>query len=161
MGAPIYSNYSVNPGVLPGLPPRIRVGPVASVTAPGTNIHPVVRGPALRARRLLRPGTAQPLQSLPPYRTHWDNRYGWTELPAHRQFFEGCSARAADLGSQSAHFWLGEPGLSHRRLSRILDFRGIVGLIIASQRTEHAAPLNFEWSRSGAAKIDSAPRDRL
>jgi LacI family transcriptional regulator len=120
------------------------------------------RDPALSAlvayRRQARPNKSNPLLA---YITHWDTRFGWKELPAHRQFFEGCSAKAADLGYQLEHFWLGEPGLSHRRMSRILYSRGIVGLIIASHRTEYTAPLDFEWSKFSAVKIDFAPRDQL
>ncbi|HWA27414.1 MAG TPA: LacI family DNA-binding transcriptional regulator [Lacunisphaera sp.] len=120
------------------------------------------RDPALSAlvayRRQSRPNRSNPLLG---YITHWDTRYGWKDLPAHRQFFEGCTAKAADLGYQLEHFWLGEPELSHRRMSRILYSRGIVGLIIASHRTEFTAPLDFEWSKFSAVKIDFAPRDQL
>jgi LacI family transcriptional regulator len=120
------------------------------------------RDPALSAlvayRRQARPTTSNPLLA---YITHWNTRYGWKDLPAHRYFFEGCTRKAADLGYQLEHFWLGEPGLTHRRMSRILYSRGIIGLIIASHRTEYTAALDFEWSKFSAVKIDFAPRNQL
>ena len=120
------------------------------------------RDPALSAlvayRRHTRPVKGTPLLA---YVTHWDSRWGWKDHPAHKAFFDGAMRKASPLGYQLEHFWLGEPGLTHRRLSRILYSRGITGLIIASHRREYDAPLDFEWDRFSAVKIDFSPRQQL
>jgi len=120
------------------------------------------RDPALSALVAYRRQT-RPIKSnlLLAYITHWDTRFGWKDHPAHREFFEGAASKATSLGYQLEHFWLGEPGLTHQRMSRILYSRGISGLIIASHRIEHTAALDFEWSKFSAVKIDFAPRDQL
>lgn len=120
------------------------------------------RDPALSAlvayRRHSRPLKNNPLLA---YVTHWDTRWGWKEHPAHRDFFEGASRKATDLGYQLEHFWLGEPGLTHRRMSQILYSRGITGIVLASQRQECEGPLDFEWEKFSGVKIDFSPRQQL
>ena len=93
------------------------------------------------------------------YVTHWQTPWGWKNSPAHREFFEGASEKASLLGYQLEHFWLGEPGLTHRRMNGILQSRGINGLILASQRLEAGPLLDFDWSRFSAVKIDFFPRE--
>ncbi len=120
------------------------------------------RDPALSAlvayRRQVRPLKTN---SLLAYLTHWDSRWGWKDHPAHLSFYNGAREKAAALGYQLEHFWLGEPGLTHRRMSRILYARGITGLILASHRQEHQAALDFDWPKFSAVKIDFAPREQL
>ncbi len=91
------------------------------------------------------------------YITNLETRWAWKHLPAHREFHAGASEKAAELGYQLEHFWLGEPGLTQRRLDRILYARGIKALILASQRREVEGPLDFDWSRLSAVKIDVSP----
>jgi len=57
-------------------------------------------------------------------------------------------AKANELGFNLEHFWLGEPGLTHGRLSRILYSRGINGVIIASHAREIDVELHFDWRAS-------------
>lgn len=92
------------------------------------------------------------------YVTNWDTKLGWKQWPAHAQFYEGAGKRASQLGYQFEHFWLGEPGLSDQRLSDILVARGIQGAIIASFEADFDRPLQLDWSRLGAVKIDFFPR---
>lgn len=117
------------------------------------------RDPALSALVAYR-NHAQPRRSQPPlaYLTNWDSRWGWKEHSAHLAFFRGATAKAPLLGYRLEHFWLGEPALTHRRMSSILYSRGIRGLILASHRQEHAAALDFDWSKFSGVKIDFAPR---
>jgi len=91
------------------------------------------------------------------YVTNWYSKTGWKPLPAHAQFYEGACKRAPELGYQLEHFWLGEPGLSDQRLSDILIARGITGAIIASFWPGFDRPLQLDWSRLGAVKIDFFP----
>src|SRR5690606_4287892 len=85
----------------------------------------------------------------------------WKTAAAHGEFFIGATAKARDLGYRLEHFWLGEPNLTHQRMSDILYARGITGLIIASHRYEVDAPLRFEWSRFSAVKIDFFPHEPM
>ena len=107
-------------------------------------------------RRGARPRKDKPILA---YVTHWDSRYGWKDASAHSAFFDGASRKATDLGYQIEHFWLGEPGLTHQRMSDILYSRGITGVIVASHRREVDVPLKFDWSRFSAVKIDVLPHE--
>lgn len=93
------------------------------------------------------------------YVTNWDNRWGWKQAWPHPEFFAGAERRAADLGYQLEHFWLGEPGLTHHRFSDMLQARGITGVIIASHRYEIDTPLLFNWPKFSAVKIDCFPHE--
>lgn len=99
----------------------------------------------------------RPLQAPLAYLTSWDTMWGWKQAPAHVQFFAGASARAGEVGYPLEHFWLGEPGLSGRRMSEILTARGITGLVVASHQRDNAKLLDFDWSRFSAVKIDFLP----
>ena len=91
------------------------------------------------------------------YVTNWDSRWGWKKVTAHPDFFAGAQSKANELGFNLDHFWMREPGLSHNRLSRILEARGINGLIIASHQREVDVALHFDWTHFSAVKIDYFP----
>jgi LacI family transcriptional regulator len=65
------------------------------------------------------------------YVTNYPTRFGWrrehTGLP---DYFRGATARAEELGYKLDHFWLGEPGMTPKRMSTILETRGIHGIIV-------------------------------
>ncbi len=119
------------------------------------------RDPSLSALIAYRNRT-RPIQkkSILAYVTHWDSRWGWKNQPAHLAFYNGAAEKAAGLGFQLEHFWLGEPDLTHRRMSGILYSRGITGLIIASHTQEADAALDFDWAQFSAVKIDFCPREQ-
>lgn len=93
------------------------------------------------------------------YVTNWNSRWGWKQVTAHPEFFAGAETKARELGFLLEHFWMREPGLTHGRLSRILDARGISGLVIASHVREVDVALQFDWSRFSAVKIDYFPHE--
>lgn len=64
--------------------------------------------------------------------TAWPTRDGWREAPNHARFFVGARRRAQEAGFSVDEFWLREPGMTSRRMSRILRARGIRGLILCS-----------------------------
>ncbi len=119
------------------------------------------RDPALTAlvayRRGSRPTKGNPLLA---YVTNWESRLGWKDHPAHLAFFEGAQRKGTELGYQLEHFWLREEGMTHRRMSHILHARGITGVILASHEKEAGVPVDFEWSKFSAVKIDSVPCSR-
>jgi LacI family transcriptional regulator len=95
------------------------------------------------------------------YVTNWNTRMGWREVTAHPDFYDGAESRAKELGYNLEHFWMREPGLTHGRLSRILNTRGINGVIIASHVREIDEALQFDWARFAAVKIDYFPHTPL
>ena len=95
------------------------------------------------------------------YVTHWNTRFGWQKATAQPQFYAGALAKAKELGFSLDHFWMGEPGLTHTRLSGILQARGISGMIIASHMREVDVALHFDWERFSAVKIDYFPHSPL
>lgn len=116
--------------------------------------------PALSALVSYRHGAGK-RKDQPPiaYVTNWDSALGWKNFTAHRDFFEGAVAKAATLGYQMEHFWLGEPGMTARRMSGILTSRGITGIVVASQLAGADTPLDFDWGQFSAVKIDFSPRE--
>ena len=104
-------------------------------------------------------GNMKPRKNPPTlaYITNWDTCYGWKNVTAHPQFYAGAEAKATELGFRLDHFWLREPGMTHARLSRILETRGIHGLIIASHQREIDVALHLDWARFSAVKIDYFP----
>jgi LacI family transcriptional regulator len=91
------------------------------------------------------------------YVTNWNTRYGWQKVTAHPDFYAGALAKAQELGYNFAHFWLRDEGMTHDRLNRILQNRGITGIILASHVREIDIALQFDWSRFAAIKIDYFP----
>ena len=93
------------------------------------------------------------------YITNWNTRWGWKHDRPHAEFYAGAVARAHELGYQLEHFWMGEPDLTHKRMSNMLGARGIRGVIIASHRYEIDTPLHFAWANFSAVKIDFFPHE--
>ncbi|HEY3757986.1 MAG TPA: LacI family DNA-binding transcriptional regulator [Opitutaceae bacterium] len=117
-----------------------------------------VPDPALAALMAYRRrGGVKPREQSIAYITNWYTAKGWTEMPAHAQFFEGAHAKAAALGYGLEHFWLGERNLTAARLSDILYHRGVTGLILASHRFRSDVSVDLDWRRFCAVKIDYYP----
>ncbi|AOS43568.1 HTH-type transcriptional regulator DegA [Lacunisphaera limnophila] len=91
------------------------------------------------------------------YVTNWATRWGWKNVTAHPDFYEGALAKAKELGYILEHFWMREEGMSQERLGQILYSRGINGLIIASHGREMGDALQFKWENFSAVKIDYFP----
>jgi DNA-binding LacI/PurR family transcriptional regulator len=116
--------------------------------------------PALSALMAMRKKTRSRGGPAPiAYITNWGSEFGWKEHPAHAQFHSGASARALKLGYRLEHFWLGEPGMSERRLNSILRARGIAGIISASHQQDSSMAGTFEWKDFSAVKIDYFPSE--
>lgn len=93
--------------------------------------------------------------------TAWPTRDSWRQSPNQRRFFEGVQARASELGYKVEEFWLREPGMTSKRMSRILHARGIRGLILQSLPKAHGH-LSLEWEHFAAvAKGLTIDRPRL
>jgi LacI family transcriptional regulator len=71
-------------------------------------------------------------------------RNGWRLSSAcNVDYFNGAAARADERGYRIEHFWLGEPGMTTRRMSSILHTRGIQGLLLPPQ--ERLCTLDLDW----------------
>ncbi|HEY0943820.1 MAG TPA: LacI family DNA-binding transcriptional regulator [Opitutaceae bacterium] len=91
------------------------------------------------------------------YVTNWKTRWGWKQVTAHPDFYQGALSAAKELGFNLEHFWMGEPGLTHGRLNQILHARGISGVIVASHVREIDEALRLDWDQLSAVKIDYFP----
>jgi LacI family transcriptional regulator len=81
-----------------------------------------------RLRTLSRPESRETLGFI----TAWSTRSGWRNAPNLARFFDGSRRRARELGYRLDEFWLNEPGMTGRRMTRILRARGIRGLVLHS-----------------------------
>lgn len=58
-------------------------------------------------------------------------------------YVEGCEARAARLGYAFDRFWLHDPALTAERLARILEARGIKGIVLVGLMDTNRLPESF------------------
>jgi len=114
--------------------------------------------PAIASLVAYRHAISRPTAPHPiAYVTGWHSQWGWKELPAHLEFFEGAASRGRQLGYELQHFWLRAPEMTDRRMGQILHARGITGAIFASSSALASRPLDFEWDRLSAVQIDFLP----
>ncbi|MFA6962305.1 MAG: LacI family DNA-binding transcriptional regulator [Opitutaceae bacterium] len=64
-------------------------------------------------------------------------------------YYQAACKRAAEYGYRVERFWLGEPGITPKRLSQILYSRGVTGLLVAPQPRPNAS-LDMEWDHFSA-----------
>lgn len=76
--------------------------------------------------------------------TAWSTRQGWREAPNPARFLAGAERRAQETGFTLEEFWLREPAMTSRRMSRILRARGIRGLILCPLPSA-GGKLALEW----------------
>jgi LacI family transcriptional regulator len=114
--------------------------------------------PALRALVAYR-NSRQSRQHVEPlgYVTHGDTRWGWRQSPTHERHYTAVQRRAAELGYQVEHIWLGEEGMNPRRLDRMLLHGGITGLLLAPAVALSDDLAALTWSRLTAVKIGISP----
>lgn len=80
----------------------------------------------------LRTIRANPAHATLGFITAWPTRNGWRAAANHRRFHAAAVRRAQELGYSLEEFWLAEPGMTARRMTRILVARGIRGLVLQS-----------------------------
>ena len=62
--------------------------------------------------------------------TNWPAPSPWKDNPYMHRFHKAVTQRARELGYEIQEFWMGEPGMTAKRLSNILRARNIPGLLI-------------------------------
>jgi DNA-binding LacI/PurR family transcriptional regulator len=94
--------------------------------------------------------------------SNYPSRNFWIQ-PNHfvNHYFQGATQRAKEIGYHLEHFWLGEPGMTPQRLSKILYSRGISGILLTPQHRAFAH-LNLDWDKFCAVTFGySLARPRL
>ncbi|MBL9206637.1 MAG: LacI family DNA-binding transcriptional regulator [Opitutaceae bacterium] len=86
------------------------------------------------------------------YLTFHDTPQGWRRNSTYLRFHEGASRRAQDLGFQLDTIWAREPRMHAKRLSAILDARGIVGVVVGP-RPAQPRPDLLDWERFSTACV--------
>jgi len=80
--------------------------------------------------------------------THYPTKDGWREFEK-TAYFRGATRRAAELGYKLEDIWLGEPGMTQQRATKMLRARNIAGVFfIAPPRAR--AHLSMDWSKFSA-----------
>lgn len=79
-------------------------------------------------------------------------RDAWSRLKYLSPYLEGARARALEMGYRLDEIWAREPGITMERISRILNQRGIEGVII-SQPARH---VRLDWTHLAGVSIDGA-----
>jgi DNA-binding LacI/PurR family transcriptional regulator len=93
----------------------------------------------IRLTRTARPDACLGVISL------YEHPRPWQNVPHLERIYGGMEERAAELGYRLDPFWLREPGMSPRRLRKILDTRGIRGLLcFGSPRLEDELPAELK-----------------
>ena len=70
---------------------------------------------------------------------------GWKERYNHNRFVEGCTFTAQSLGIRLEHFWIGEDGMTARRLNEIFYNRGVEGAILLPVGSSRERLNHHEW----------------
>jgi LacI family transcriptional regulator len=137
----------------PALPEKTRTRIQAIARDLGYCPDPALQ--ALAAYRVSR--MPRRLQGTLAYVTNWYTKWGWQHDPIAAQHYSGAQRRAEEAGFQLEHLWLGEEGMSSRRLDSMLYHRGISGLIVAAQRPNADGAIDLDWSKLSAVKIGCHP----
>lgn len=113
--------------------------------------------PALRALAAYRNSRRQQRKTETlVYLTRGDTRQGWRQSPVEEQYFTAAERRATELGFSFRHMWLGEPGMSPRRLDRMLTHEGVRCLLLAPHLAVGETLDALDWSRLCAVRIGGA-----
>ena len=86
------------------------------------------------------------------YITNFETADEWMKNPFYALVFQGAQEQARRNGFKLEHHWLGAPGMTGERLSRILHNRGIVGACIAPMPSVRSR-LNLDWPRFSCVTI--------
>lgn len=85
-------------------------------------------------------------QSTLAWIDNWPNGIRLRDQPTFNEYFLGAAARARQLGYELEEFQIQKEAISPDRLSRILQSRGIKGLLLAPQpHSGMQLPLTFDW----------------
>lgn len=131
---------------------RLRADTVAAVRAAATRLgyqtNPYISDVMRRVRGR---GSAGHLGAM-AYLTFHDSADGWRSNATYARFHEGAARRAAVLGFSLDTIWAREPRLHRRRLTGILEARGIDGVVVGPRPTLIASDF-LDWARFSSASV--------
>jgi LacI family transcriptional regulator len=133
----------------PQIPAATRERVLAAARRAGYAINPVVSQLMSELRRSRANPRRHTLALLNAYRS----KDAFRRHPTIPVYVEGCRRRAASLGYGVDSFWLHEPELDGPRLNRILEARGIRGLVVIGTMDDPHLPERFSetWHRFACA----------
>jgi DNA-binding LacI/PurR family transcriptional regulator len=82
----------------------------------------------------------------------WKNRAEWRAFSVYAAMYRGAVACARERGYLLQEFWLGEPGMTGKKLSRILYQRGIECLLIGPL-AQGGGQLTMDWDKFSSVAI--------
>lgn len=69
-------------------------------------------------------------------------------------YFDGACEQARELGWRLDEFWLGEPGMTGRRMSSILNSRGIRGVVVCPSMIPSISHIRMDWRLFAAVSFE-------
>ena len=123
----------------------------------GYRPNPLVAALMRSRRRHLEPAQRLTLA----YVTAFPTADGWRQHPSpiFRQMFAGAEARATERNYQLEHFWLFRDGMNNPRFSRMLEARGIRGLLMAPVPDTHTT-IELNWEAFSTMVLGLTPTTR-
>jgi LacI family transcriptional regulator len=88
--------------------------------------------------------------------TNWE-KDSWENYKFLSPYLEGASTRAQELGYRIEQIWAGQPGMTMKRVSKIVYQRGIEGVIV----THQASHIRLNWEKLACVTLEGsvlAPR---
>ncbi len=103
-------------------------------------------------------------QSAIAFVTNWETKFAWKNISSkYNKIYKGAKEQANLLGYNLEHIWLKEPGMTTRRVTKIMQTRGIYGIVVApvSRRlfVENKAyeNLNVDWDQFTSVAVGYTP----
>ncbi|MDR1010871.1 MAG: LacI family transcriptional regulator [Opitutaceae bacterium] len=84
------------------------------------------------------------------------NAHAYSEYTWLAPYREGAAERCMELGYKLDDFWLREPGMTDRRMSSILENRGIRGVIVCPSVLPYVPRLRLEWRHFSSVSLETA-----
>lgn len=132
----------------PQIPPETRERVRAVATEMGYKIDPLLSAFASRRRGKIQGSEATTIA----YITKFSTADSWRQNPYYLQLYNGALARAEYLGYKLEHFWLKEPGMDGKKLSRMLYNRGISAVCVPPTPRVRGH-ISFDWERFSCVAI--------
>lgn len=134
----------------PKIPSETRARVQAAAQSVGYKPNPRIAGLMAHIRR----GRARPFGERIAFVWVHTTRAEAARSPFLTAVLEGARARAAQSGFGLEEFWTSDPGMTDRRLQKIIRARGIVGVVLSPvMNTETSVTLDWDWSTFAAAVI--------
>ncbi|MFO1448396.1 MAG: LacI family DNA-binding transcriptional regulator [Opitutaceae bacterium] len=137
--------------------PATRARILALCTKLGYRTNPLVAALMRSRRRHAAPAAGVTLA----YVTAFPTADGWRRHPApiFSQMFAGAEARARERNYRLEHHWLYRDGMSNQRFSRMLEARGIQGVLLAPVPDAQAS-IELNWPAFSVVVLGLTPSTR-